>query len=155
MFYFSFKADESWVKESGIDFSDKAQVLAWFKREYKSWDEIWLELFENAEEKFIPRPQYCMPLDQNWEALSSLTLIGDAAHLMPPFAGEGVNMAMQDALELSHYLNDENFPDIKTAIAAYEKQMRTRASEIAGITIESGVALHSPNAISFLVETIS
>ncbi|ERJ59368.1 FAD-dependent oxidoreductase [Sphingobacterium paucimobilis] len=45
-----------------------------------------------------------MPLDQSWEIQAHLTLIGDAAHVMPPFAGEGVNMAMLDALELSEVL---------------------------------------------------
>ena len=44
-----------------------------------------------------------MPVNQTWEALPNLTMLGDAAHLMPPFAGEGVNMAMLDALELSDF----------------------------------------------------
>jgi 2-polyprenyl-6-methoxyphenol hydroxylase-like FAD-dependent oxidoreductase len=48
-----------------------------------------------------------MPLNQTWEALPNLTMLGDAAHLMPPYAGEGVNMAMQDALELSRCLTGD------------------------------------------------
>ena len=146
-FYTGIKTPEDWVLKSGIDFKDKVQVLAWLKQEFAGWSDIWLELFENAS-AFIPRPQYCMPLDQTWEALPNLTMLGDAAHLMPPFAGEGVNMAMQDALELSECLTSEAFPDVHAAIAAYEKQMRARASEVAAITLEQTESLHSTDAIS-------
>lgn len=154
MFYASYKTDENWVKESGIDFSDKAQVLAWFKKEFSTWDGFWLELFENAGSPFIPRPIYCMPLNQTWTALQNLTILGDAAHLMPPYAGEGVNMAMLDALELSACLTNENYDDTLSAIAAYEQQMRTRASIVAEQSLTSGEALHSTNAITFMMETI-
>jgi 2-polyprenyl-6-methoxyphenol hydroxylase-like FAD-dependent oxidoreductase len=155
VFYTSFKSGENWVRESGINFSDKAQLLAWFKTAYAGWDKVWLELFENASTNFIPRPLYCMPFDQAWEALPNLTMLGDAAHLMPPFAGEGVNMAMLDALELSQCLTNPDFSNVHAAIAAYETQMRIRASETAMITMESTEALHSPDAIQFLINVIS
>ena len=154
-FYPGFNSTENWSKDSGIDFNNKAQVLAWFKHEYDGWDEIWQEVFENAEPKFIPRPQYCMPLDQTWEALPNLTMLGDAAHLMPPYAGEGVNMAMLDAVELAECLLNDKYTDTKSAIAAYETQMRKRASEIAALTLESTAALHSPDAINYLINIIS
>jgi len=154
VFYPGFKTDENWSRESGIDFTDKAQVLAWFKTAYSDWDSVWHELFENASYAFVPRPQYCMPFDQTWEALTNLTMLGDAAHLMPPYAGEGVNMAMLDALELSQCLLSDNFADTQSAITAYETQMRARASEIAMITMESTAALHSPQAIDFLLSII-
>ena len=146
-FYTGCKTAESWWRESGIDFTDNAQVLAWFAAAFDGWDPMWLELFENAEPRFIPRPMYYMPLDQQWEALPDLTLLGDAAHLMPPYAGEGVNMAMLDALELSACLTDQHFPDTRAAITAYEKQMRARAAETAAITLEQTASLHSPKAI--------
>jgi 2-polyprenyl-6-methoxyphenol hydroxylase-like FAD-dependent oxidoreductase len=146
-FYTGCKTAEHWWRESGIDFTDKAQVLAWFVAEFSGWDPVWRELFEQAEPRFVPRPAYYMPLDQHWEASPDLTLLGDAAHLMPPYAGEGVNMAMLDALELSMCLTDQGFADTKTAIAAYEKQMRARASVAAAATLEQTASLHSPRAI--------
>jgi 2-polyprenyl-6-methoxyphenol hydroxylase-like FAD-dependent oxidoreductase len=155
VFYTSCKTDEHWSRKIGIDFSDKAQVFAWFKTEYSSWDSVWLELFENANPQFVARPLYCMPLDQTWESLPNLTMLGDAAHLMPPFAGEGVNMAMLDALELSKCLTGADFTDVQTAIAAYEKQMRKRAAGAAKESLESSDALHSTNAISYLLNVIS
>jgi 2-polyprenyl-6-methoxyphenol hydroxylase-like FAD-dependent oxidoreductase len=152
MFYAGFKTDENWVSECGINFSDKTQVLAWFKREFVDWADIWDELFENANPVFIPRPQYCMPFDQTWEALPNLTMLGDAAHLMPPYAGEGVNMAMLDALELAECLLNENFQHTHSAIAAFEKQMCSRASGTAKMTMEQTASLHSAEAISNMLE---
>jgi 2-polyprenyl-6-methoxyphenol hydroxylase-like FAD-dependent oxidoreductase len=144
-FYVSYKVDESRLRN--IDFADKAQVFAWFKKDFAEWDNVWHELFENTETTFMPIPIYCMPLDQTWQALPNLTMLGDAAHLMPPFAGEGVNMAMLDALELSDCLCSENFSDIKTAIASYESQMRKRAAAAAQESLENGDKMHSTDAL--------
>jgi 2-polyprenyl-6-methoxyphenol hydroxylase-like FAD-dependent oxidoreductase len=152
VFYFGWKTDEFWTKENGIDFSDKAQVFAWFKKEFKGWDAVWEELFENANPVFVLRPQYCMPLDQTWESLPNLTMLGDAAHLMPPYAGEGVNMAMLDALELAQCLLSHGFTDTHEAIAAFEKQMLARFAEVGQITLEQTASLHSIDAIKNILE---
>lgn len=55
-FYASFRTDENWAAKSGLDFSDRKQVLEWFKKEYCEWSTIWYELFENASIPFIPVP---------------------------------------------------------------------------------------------------
>lgn len=155
VFYASFNCDEDWIKTNGIDFADKMQVLAWFKQEYIGWDALWLDLFENASNYFIPRPQYCMPFDQTWDTLPNLTMLGDAAHLMPPFAGEGVNMAMLDALELGLCLISDDFDDVRSAIAAYETEMRARAGATAEQTMEATTALHAEGAIEYMMAVIS
>ncbi len=150
-FYAGFRTEEDWVRTSRIDFTQKEQVLTWFQSEFSAWDDRWSELFIQAEMPFIPRPQYCMPLDQTWEAQANLTLLGDAAHLMPPYAGEGVNMAMADALELSQCLTNSTYTTMLEAIAAYEQQMRFRASQVAKATLESTEMLHAPGALEALV----
>ncbi|RFZ90710.1 FAD-dependent monooxygenase [Mucilaginibacter conchicola] len=146
-FYVGFKSEADWATASGIDFTKPHEVAEWFKREFKGWGDIWLELFDNAEPKLIPRPQYCMPLDQDWPAQDNLTLLGDAAHLMPPYAGEGVNMAMLDALELADSLTNADFTDTQSAIAHYEANMRKRASETADITLQQTEVMHSPDGL--------
>jgi len=151
VFYTGCNTAENWSKDAGINFSDQQQVINWFKSEFESWDPIWLELFENASTAFIPRPQYCMPLDQTWDPLPNLTMLGDAAHLMPPYAGEGVNMAMLDALTLSRCFKDQHLGTSGEAIAAYEKEMLKRASETADMTMQSTAALHSTYAINFML----
>ena len=154
-FYTGCKVEESWVGGSGIDFSDRSQVFEWFKKEFGSWDMIWQELFQGEEISFVPRPQYHFPLDQVWETQPNLTIIGDAAHVMPPYAGEGVNMAMQDAMELSECLNNPEFPTILEAIAAYEKQMLSRASAVTKMTLDSTEMLHAEDAETRLIQMFS
>ncbi|GGD60207.1 tetracycline resistance protein [Emticicia aquatilis] len=151
-FYISFKAEENWARNSSLDFSDRDQLLAWFKTKYANWSSIWHELFENSAIPFIPRPIYCMPLDQTWTAQSNLTMIGDAAHVMPPFAGEGVNMAMLDALELSECLTSIKYDSRQDAIATFESNMRKRAAIIAKESLDNGERMHAANALSTMLE---
>lgn len=147
VFYTGCKTAEDWG--TSIDFSDREAVIQWFKATYAGWDEAWLELFENAS-SFLPRPQYCMPLDQDWAALPNLTMLGDAAHVMPPFAGEGVNMAMLDALELSESL--AKYPTTEEAIAQFEKAMRKRASATAQDTLDQTESMHSPDGLKNMLD---
>lgn len=147
-FYAGFKADENWANQNGIDFSNQTAIANWFKQDFAEWDSIWQELFEHAQTPFIPRPLYCIPSDQTWDALPNLTMLGDAAHLMPPYAGEGVNMAMLDALELSEHLIDPEHKTLQTAIAQYENQMRIRAAHAAEMSLENTAWMHEENAIT-------
>lgn len=64
---------------------------------------------------------YKLPIGFKWDNQSNLTLIGDAAHLMSPFAGEGVNMAFYDAYILAESIKEHD--DLKTALKIYEDQM--------------------------------
>lgn len=145
VFYCGFKSGENWLQYSRLDLDDMDQVIQWFDEEFAGWSELWKDLFKNANGRLIVRPQYCMPTDQPWPAKPNLTLLGDAAHLMPPYAGEGVNMAMQDALELSQQLLDTDHAEIRSAIAAYEEQMRKRATEVAQVTLAQTEVMHSTN----------
>ncbi|WP_374462034.1 FAD-dependent oxidoreductase [Chryseobacterium taeanense] len=146
-FYASFRTDENWASESDLDFTNRTQILDWYKTTYPEWDSIWLELFENAETPFIPRPIYCIPFDQTWEAQSNITMIGDAAHVMPPFAGEGVNMAMLDALELSECLTSDKYKNLREAISSYEISMRKRSAKVAKESLDNGELMHAENAL--------
>ncbi|KAF2673884.1 salicylate hydroxylase [Microthyrium microscopicum] len=82
-------------------------------------------------------PIYMLPIGHRWEFKTGLTLIGDAAHLMSPFAGEGVNLALWDSLDLAHML--AAVPEATEAAAwqaalepglrGFEEKMLARAQE--------------------------
>ena len=95
------------------------------------------------------RPLLVCPMDQYWKPKPNVTLIGDAAHVMPPYAGEGVNMAMLDALVLSKFLVSEDTPG--NAIAAYEAEMFSRMRSMTEGTIVNTEMFYAPDACERVV----
>ncbi|SEJ36346.1 2-polyprenyl-6-methoxyphenol hydroxylase [Dyadobacter sp. SG02] len=150
-FYLVDEKPEGWWDNSGVDFSDGKQVLAWFLSETPGWNEVWAPMFEKADSPYLLRPQYCIPFDQSWEAHTNVTLLGDAAHIMPP-SGEGVNLAMLDALELSESLTSGEFTDLKTAISSYEAAMQERGTAEAQSSIEMSQWMRTEDAQERLLQ---
>lgn len=151
-FYTGTKEEEGWIKNNGIDFNNTQEVFSWFKKRFSDWSPLWEELFASDESHFVFRPMYHFPLDQSWETQSNLTMIGDAAHRMPPYAGEGVNMAMQDALELYEALMDPKFSNLYSAISYFEERMLRRASKVTKFTLEQTENLHAKEALKNMLE---
>ena len=135
-----------------INTGNKAQIANWFEQEYAGWNPMWQELFVHPDTDYVLRPLFCMPLDQSWEAQSNITMLGDAAHLMPPYAGEGVNMAMLNALELSQALTSLNFPDVRMAIAYYEEQMLKNFRNAAAMSLENTEWMHAPGGLQQMLQ---
>ena len=67
---------------------------------FDGWDRRLTALIEAADGPPTPRRIEAMPTGTRWAHRPGVTLIGDAAHLMPP-VGEGANQAMLDAAELA------------------------------------------------------
>jgi len=151
MFLLSSKIPENWIIENDLDFKDNQKIFEWFKEVYRDWSTEWDELFKSNDLYFIPRPQYYFSQDQSWETKENITMIGDAAHRMPPFAGKGANLAMLDALELAESLTSNPFSDIKTAISYFEKRMLKRAAKALEDTLNNGKQLHSKDALERLL----
>lgn len=154
-FYTGCKVPENWATASGIDFNNKTSVHQWFSNAFSSWDTIWQEIFAGDESWFVPRPQYHFPPDQQWTALPNLTMIGDAAHRMPPYAGEGVNMAMQDAFELAACLTGNTFSDTQSAIATYETNMLQRGAAVTQDTLINTTLIHATGGLEQLLRVFS
>lgn len=143
-FWIWVKAPEDWATASDINWTDRAAVAAWFAQEFRTWSPRWQELFANDVLTVVPRPSYYVPLDEPWSARANLTLLGDAAHAMPP-NGEGVNQAMADALDLAEALSDPSFATLKQALASYEEKMRQRVVVVAEETQQLLELMHGEN----------
>ncbi len=81
-----------------------------------------------------------------------VTLIGDSAHLMTPFAGAGVNVAMEDALVLARSLQRRrgNTSMMMESLQEFEKNMFKRAEASAAITYTNLVEMYgAPDSHSF------
>jgi 2-polyprenyl-6-methoxyphenol hydroxylase-like FAD-dependent oxidoreductase len=74
------------------------------RNNFTTWVPILKEFFTHSEEDSVVRKIYALPVGFSWEVNDRITLLGDAAHLMSPFAGEGVNLAMADACDLADCL---------------------------------------------------
>jgi 2-polyprenyl-6-methoxyphenol hydroxylase-like FAD-dependent oxidoreductase len=80
-------------------------------------------------------PLFMLPINFSWQHVSGATVIGDAAHLMTPFAGEGVNCAMLDALKLSRALvstvkGGVAVEDVDEQLKIYERAMWKRMKPV-------------------------
>ena len=143
LFYAGLKCTNAEAKRRLEEANSADKRVAWFHANFEGWSELWSPLFSKASSTMW-RPLLVCPPDQYWEPKPNVTLIGDAAHVMPPYAGEGVNMAMLDALVLSEQLFAEI--DSANAIAAYEAEMFARMRHMTEDTMLNTEMFYSPDA---------
>lgn len=127
---------QDWEQEIGFDVRDSNSFKSYCQEVYKDWHPMLQKIPQVINADLMPWDCYMLPVGHHWEHRQGVTLIGDAAHLMTPFSGEGVNLAMTDAMEVADLIigaKDGGFlvRVLNDNIKVYEEDMFVRAAKVA------------------------
>ncbi|MFF5255030.1 FAD-dependent oxidoreductase [Streptomyces leeuwenhoekii] len=138
--YAQFRAPLDWHRN--LDPVGTGGVLSSLLALFDGWAAPVLDLLRRGT-AFVPRPLHVLPVSHTWAHVPGVTLLGDAAHLMPPL-GAGANLAMLEGAELAESLAaGPGDPD--EAVRAFEERMWARAGRWAEITTAGLERLVSPD----------
>jgi salicylate hydroxylase len=127
--------DATYKHESWITECDRAEVL----ERYSGWHESLVRLF-SASEVWYKWALYDRDPIPHWTR-GRATVLGDAAHPMLPYLGQGACQAMEDGCVLAAAL--ASMPDdLPGALALYERARLPRASRVVLTARERGVDNH-------------
>lgn len=131
---FSFVREEpDWMKpeKCGYDSEDLVEVKKAITKELEHWGPEFHKALDAAQGQTLTRSLWRLPVGQKWQHKSGVTIIGDAAHLMTPHAGEGVNQALEDAMILARViLKAQSTEELDDQILGFESDMMARVEKI-------------------------
>lgn len=110
------------------------KVTEFFKKEFPDA----LELMPNLVEDFFKNPTAplgtvkCHP----WHFKGNTLLLGDAAHAIVPFYGQGMNASFEDVVEFDKFLDDHN-GDWEETFTVFEKSRKKDTDAIADLALDN------------------
>jgi len=136
----SFTATLFWPHEGPSGFAgldDPDAVRGRFERDYPDA----VQLFEDLPGDFAHNPVGTMVTVWVWPWVRGrLALLGDAAHAIVPFFGQGMNCAFEDVVELDRCL-DEAGEDWSVALPTYAERRKPNTDTIAELAVDNFVEM--------------
>jgi kynurenine 3-monooxygenase len=117
--------------------ADAAQARALFERDFADT----LPLIPDLEHDYEANPTGTLAtlrLDR-WHLGGDAVLLGDAAHAMVPFHGQGMNCAFEDCVALASHIDAA--PDLAAAFAAFAAQRQPDAAAIQQMALENYIEM--------------
>ena len=135
--------------------NEARRVLLEMYPDWAPWLQRMIEVCDD--DAIYHRPYFYLPVGHRWTHKAGVTIIGDAAHLMSPFAGAGANLAMLDGLELGLVLADAvkkglTVEEREAAVAAFEEKMCTTAKVFAALSQSNAEATFSSKAPQAMID---
>ncbi|ORX94848.1 hypothetical protein BCR34DRAFT_205503 [Clohesyomyces aquaticus] len=131
--------DEQFPQTCGYDTNNLESAKKALKEQLPAWSPQLLDIVDKTAGDVLWRNLYMLKPGFRWQHKKGITLLGDAAHLMTPFAGIGVNTAFYDAMLLSHAIAEaEKNPEpthLDAQVMAYEGKMWENAKTAAELTL--------------------
>lgn len=140
--YAALNKPEEWMRS--IDFAAPSAGLGQVADEFDGWSPLLTAFVTRSETEPWLRPIHALPVGLTWDRVPGVTLVGDAGHLMSPFAGEGANLAMYDGADLASELVEQS--DIEAALTSYEERLFVRGKDSAGRSAKNLEIFFGPEA---------
>lgn len=148
--YVCLSVPEGWAASGVIDPARPAWARARLAAELEGWSPALTALILEAGDEIVPRQIDALPVGHRWPRVPGVTLLGDAAHLMSPAAGEGANLAMLDGAELALALAARP-GDVEAALGAYEAAMFPRGAESAALAAANTALFSGEDSLERMV----
>jgi 2-polyprenyl-6-methoxyphenol hydroxylase-like FAD-dependent oxidoreductase len=147
--YTALTVGEEWL--DGIDFTRPQAARQAVLAQFEGWAGSLRALVADADGPLVPRRIHALPADHRWDHVPGVTLLGDAAHLMSPFAGEGANLAMLDGARLGEAITAHPGQP-EAALAVYEPDLFAHSAASAADTAASMRMMFGDDGLAGLLD---